>query len=655
MKEITLKIDGHEVKVPEGTTVLEAAKKLNKVIPTFCYHPKLPIFGGCRMCLVYEKNWKRNIIACATPVYEGMEIETENPKTVEERKFILEMLFTRHPLDCPICDKAGECDLQNWGTYYGPQQNPSGITPFEKIRPEENWESEYFEFVSNRCVLCLKCISVCKNVVGADALFQEERGFEILISPDKKPMDEESSCEACGLCVDVCPVGAILFKPFKFNARAWLLKETVSYCNMCSLQCPVSIDHNGKDIYRVRSTADLKICAGAYLGYDIYKKNRLKGALENGKPVDQAKIIGKISELITESPFETALIVSPYSGNETLKAVKNLQEKTGIKVSSTVTTTLLPVIEGFKEETGDYCVLDEEDILNSEKIIIVGNDPSDTNPVISYLFHKNYNEGFFYGKDKKIIFVGDKLLHTKKYSPVFVKKDIKVLTLEDIYQLKPDKNSVIVYSTTTLKGEDAYRIGKLFGIISRETGSKLLILPQEVNAFGVINNLELYYLPDILKSIKDKKIKNLILIGEDIIDHITDEELQEIFMKVDTSAVITPFSDGLSLSCKMAIGCALWLEEEKTTEGFRGVLRSKKAIDGFIPESKILEQIVKNVQETPKALRYEERKEKNFYNYEGFDYPYISLWDFGYIGRRSDNLMNYRFKREARAGVQDGN
>ncbi|WP_457626618.1 2Fe-2S iron-sulfur cluster-binding protein [Persephonella sp.] len=655
MKEITLKVDGCEIKVPEGTTVLEAVKKLNKVVPTFCYHPKLPVFGGCRICLVYEKNWKRNIIACATPVYEGMEIETEHPKSIEERKFILEMLFTRHPLDCPVCDKSGECDLQNWGTYYGPQHNPSNITPFEKIRPEENWESEYFEFVSNRCVLCLKCISVCKNIVGANTLFQEERGFEILISPDKKPMDEESSCEACGLCVDVCPVGAILFKPFKFNARAWLLRETVSYCGVCSLQCPVSIDHNGKDIYRVRSTADLKICAGAYLGYDIYRKNRLKGALENGKPADFTETVKKVAKFITDSPFETALIVSPYSGNETFEAVKKLQEKTGIKVSSTATATLLPVVRGFEEEAGEYTIVNEEDILNAEKIIIIGNDPADTNPVISYLFHKNYDEGFIYGRDKKIFFFGEKPLHTKKYSPVFIKKDIKNLKTEDIYRAEPDEKSVIIYSTTTLKGEDAYKIGKLLGSISKKTGSKLLILPQEVNAFGVIKNLELYYLPDILKDIKEGKIKNLILMGEDIIDHIKDEELQEIFLKLENSVVITPFSDGLSLSCNIAIGCALWLEEEKTTEGFRGVLRSKKSIDGQICEEKIIKQITDNAEEIPDALKQKEKKEDTFYNYEGFDYPYISLWDFGYIGRRSDNLMNYRFKRETRAGVINGN
>jgi NADH dehydrogenase/NADH:ubiquinone oxidoreductase 75 kD subunit (chain G) len=116
MDLVNIKIDGIEVSVAKNTTVLEAAKKIYKLIPTFCYHEKLPIFGGCRMCLVYDVKAKRSIIACGSYVYDGMEIETENEKVKEDRKFILEMLFTRHPLDCPICDKAGECDLQNWGT-----------------------------------------------------------------------------------------------------------------------------------------------------------------------------------------------------------------------------------------------------------------------------------------------------------------------------------------------------------------------------------------------------------------------------------------------------------------------------------------------------------------------------------------------------------
>ncbi|NPA53542.1 MAG: 2Fe-2S iron-sulfur cluster binding domain-containing protein, partial [Aquificae bacterium] len=408
MKKVKVIIDGTPVEVPEGTTVLEAAKKINKIIPTFCYHDKLPIFGGCRMCLVWDKKWKSSIIACGTKVYDGMEIETENEEVLKDRRFILEMLFSRHPLDCPVCDKAGECDLQNWGTYYGPQKNPyDSITPFDKKRPEENWESDYLEFVSNRCVLCLRCVSVCEHVNGASALFQKERGFEILISPDKKPMDTESSCEFCGLCVDICPVGAILFKPFKYKARPWLLKETISRCGMCSLQCPVAIDHDEQNIYRIRSTADLQICAGAYLGYDIQNKNRLKGALKNGSSISFDEAIKEVVSLINENPEKTAIVVSPYSTNESIQIIKKIAEKTGVYLTSTITTDTLPTLQGFEEETEkEYKLPTEEDLLNAEKIVVLGNDIANINPVLSYFFHKNFFEGREIGKDKKIFYMG---------------------------------------------------------------------------------------------------------------------------------------------------------------------------------------------------------------------------------------------------------
>ncbi len=645
MKKVKVTIDGITVEVPEGTTILEAAKKINKIIPTFCYHDKLPIFGGCRMCLVWDKKWKNPVIACGTRVYDGMEIETENEEVLRDRKFILEMLFTRHPLDCPICDKAGECDLQNWGTYYGPQNRPyEGITPFDKVRPEENWESDYLEFVSNRCVLCLRCVSVCENVNGAAALFQEERGFEILISPDKKPMDTESSCEFCGLCVDICPVGAILFKPFKYNARPWLLKETVTYCGMCSVNCPVAIDHDGEKIYRIRSTSDLHICSGAYLGYDIHAKNRFEGGLKNGTPISLDEGIEEITKIVNQNPEKTAIVVSPYSTDETFEVIKEIGEKTGVYLTSTVTLDTLPTIQGFEEETGkEYQLPTEEDIIKAKKIVVLGNDVANTNPVISYLFHKVYFEGREFGEEKEIFYMGESLDRLKKYNPVYKEVLNEELLNKRIRQFaKIDKDTVIVYSTTTLKGEKAYKFGKKLGRISKRTGAKVLIIPQERNAFGLINSFEnLYYLPDILKKIENKEIENIVLIGEDIVQHIEEDKMKEIFMSLKNISVITPFNDGLALSSHIALGSSLWFEEEGTVEGFYG----KKEITPYrkkIQEKDILKRISQDL-EKKEPLR-NEGYSISYYDYEYFINQFIELWDFGYLSKRSDNLTNIKMK-----------
>ncbi len=643
MKNIKVVIDGVAVEVPEGTTVLEAAKKINKIIPTFCYHPKLPIYGGCRICLVYDKKWKTTIIACGTKVYDGMEIETENEDVKRDRKFILEMLFTRHPLDCPVCDKAGECDLQNWGTYYGPQVNNTPFTPFDKVRPEEDWESDYFEFVSNRCVLCLRCVSVCKNIVGADALFQEERGFETLISPDKKPMDTESRCEFCGLCVDVCPVGAILFKPFKFKTRAWLLKETVSYCGMCSLNCPVSIDHDGKIIYRIRSTADLDICNGAYLGYDISGKNRLKGGLLNGKSISLDEALDKTVRIINRSPNETAVIASPFSGNVSLDILNRIIEKSGIKVSSSVTLTLKPVIDGFKESSGvSYNIPDESDLIEAETLIIVGNDITNTNPVLSYYFHKLHFEGKEYGKDKEIIYIGDKPDRIKKYFPKIIKTENEK-ALRHLEEIDSNRKIAVIYSTSSLKGKKAFEAGKILGRMYKKSNIPIFIVPPERNAFGLIKKIKhLIYLPEVFREIEEGNIKNLIIIGEDLLEHIDDEYMNGIFSKLENIITITPFEDGLALSSHIAIGSSLWMEEDEEISGLRGNVKTKASIS-FIQEKTILNKIYDKLSFRSVA---EKQKEKDtiYYDCNYFINPFVEILDFGYFSKRSDNLMNLKLK-----------
>ena len=646
MKKVSITIDGNTIQVPEGITVLEAAKKLSILIPTFCYHEKLPIFGGCRMCLVWDVKAKRSIIACGTEVYDGMEIETLNNEVFKDRRFILEMLFTRHPLDCPVCDKAGECDLQNWGTYYGPQYNVLPLTPFDKIRPEEDWESDYLEFISNRCVLCIKCISVCDNVNGAHALFQEERGFEIVIAPDEKPMDTESSCEMCGLCVDICPVGAIVFKPFKYRARPWLLEEKTTYCGMCSLQCPVAIDHDEKEIYRIRSTADLMVCSGPYLGYDICKSNRLEGGIIDGEKTTLEEAIKKTADIINENSEKTAVVYSNWSTNESIEALNKIVEKTGMLKTATTTLDLKPVIHGFIEEVGEYQLPTQIDVEKAKRIVVVGDDIANTHPVLSYLFGNIYELGKPVEPLKKeIIFIGEKLGRLKKYFPeiIEVKNEEELLNTIEKFD-KFDEGTVIVYSSSYTKGEKAYKIGKAFGKIFKEKGSKILILPVERNAFGVLNNTEgLAYLPEILKRIENGEIENLILIGEEITQHFDEGYLKSVFSKLKNLIVITPFNDGLALSSTVAIGSSLWFEEDGTVEGFRGKKPVRKALKNKTEEREVLEMLDQILQYQPKATR-KSISFSGYYDFEHFEKKHIDIWDFGYFSYRSKNLMNWKMK-----------
>ena len=648
MKYIKIIIDGETVEVPEGTTVLEAIKKLNKVVPTFCYHPKLPIFGGCRMCLVYDKKWKNPIIACGTKAYDGMEIETENEEIKKDRSFILEMLFTRHPLDCPICDKAGECDLQNWGTYYGPQKNITPFSPFDKVRPEEDWQSDFFEFVSNRCVLCLRCVSVCENVVGAKTLYQEERGFEILISPDRKPMDIESSCEFCGLCVDICPVGAIIFKPFKHNARAWLLKETISHCGFCGMNCPVAIDYDDKNIYRIRSTSDLEICVGAYLGYDTYKNNRLKGALLNGKNISVENALKEVSKLINEETDKTAIILSSFSTNEVYQNINEIQKKTGILVSSVGTLTYTPVLEGYKDEYGDeYEPITEKDIIEAKRIVVVGEDVSNVNPVLTYLFSKQYFEGKEFGREKEIFYIGYNPDRIKKFNPTIVefnRYDLINQNWEDQLNIF-DGETVVIYSATTFKGENSYLIGKKLGKLRKK--SKVLITSSGRNLIGQNRYIEnLTDLRKIISLIFEGKIKNLIIFGEDILEHFEGNYLKSLSINLKNIITITPFNDGLAKISNIAIGSSLWMEESGTVDSWRGKVCLKESIKSPITEEFITSRLNNLI---------EDKKDKISIDLsnipvkdEGYIYPDIYLEKFSYFSKRSENIKKLLQKKNIR-------
>jgi len=646
MGKVKIKIDDIELEVEEGTTLLEAIKKLNKVVPTFCYHPKLKIFGGCRMCLVYDKKWKNPIIACGTYVYDGMEIETENEEVRKDRSFILEMLFTRHPLDCPICDKAGECDLQNWGTYYGPQKNITPFTPYDKVRPEEDWQSDYFEFISNRCVLCLRCVNVCENVVYAKTLGQKERGFEIVITPDKKPMDTASSCEFCGLCVDICPVGAILFKPFMHNARAWLLKEDISHCGLCSMNCPVAVDHDGKKVYRIRSTSDLDICLGAYLGYDMIETDRLQGIFVDNKPTGLEEATEKIADILKNYPYETAIIPSQHSTNEVYQLIDEINKKTATYIGSIATITLEETIKGFEQIAGEnYQFPTTTDILEAERIIVLGEDIANVNPVITYYFHKRYYEGKECGKDKDITYIGYNADRIKKFFPEIVELSrYDFINKNWSEKLKIDDKTLLIYSTATFKGKNAFKIGEKLGEIYKNHNAKVLILPYSRNPIGAVNNISKREdLRAILEGIIQGKIKNLIVFGEDLLHHFQEDYLSTILQNLKNLVVITPFKSELEKRANISIGSSLWVEEEGTIDSWRGQVYCKKVINGGIEERVILEKVLEKL----KGVENREYKPLNIEpKDEGYIYKNIALEDFSYFSKRSKNLQDIKQKRK---------
>ena len=245
-KMVSLTIEGRPVTVPEGTSILEAAKTVGILIPHYCYHPALPVAGVCRMCLVDVEKAPKLAPACATSVAEGQVIHTRTEKALEARKGVLEMLLINHPLDCPICDQSGECELQDY-TYQEGRQDSRYREP-KRFNPVEDFGGDVV-YVANRCILCTRCVRFMDDVAHDPVLNVSERGDRAVIG---KFEGADLTHPWASNVVDLCPVGALLSKDFLNKARAWELDRSASICPNCTQGCNAIIETRDNQVVRMR-------------------------------------------------------------------------------------------------------------------------------------------------------------------------------------------------------------------------------------------------------------------------------------------------------------------------------------------------------------------------------------------------------------------
>jgi NADH-quinone oxidoreductase subunit G len=247
MDQVKLTIDGREITAPKGKTVIQAAAEAGIAIPHYCYHPKLSIAGNCRMCLVEIEKMPKLQIACNTQVNEGMVVKTQSPRVLEARQAVMEFLLVNHPLDCPICDQAGECWLQD---YY--MQHDLKESRFVE-RKEHERKREIFGpnvvFDGERCIKCTRCVRFLQEVTGTEELTVINRGDHstIALFPDKT-LDNPLSANVN----DICPVGALTDRDFRFKVRVWFLNTTPSICPGCSTGCNIKIESYQNRIARFK-------------------------------------------------------------------------------------------------------------------------------------------------------------------------------------------------------------------------------------------------------------------------------------------------------------------------------------------------------------------------------------------------------------------
>ena len=371
--KIKIKVDGREVEVPkmmpdwqgkpQPTTMLQACHLAGHEVPHYCYHPKLPIAGNCRMCLVefgtpqlgpdrkpvlnedgtskiaksvlpYEPTTPRGAIACATPISPGMEIYPNSPATKQMREAVLESLLINHPLDCPICDQAGECKLQEYSVQHG--QAESRFVEQKVHKPKAVDLGPRIVLDDERCVLCTRCIRFTKDIVGDDALGIVNRGsYNTIAAWAEGAFDNNYTLNT----VDICPVGALTSKDFRFQMRVWFMKETKSLCTSCGTGCNIVVGSREEKVYRYEPRQNDAVnstwmCDSGRLNYKwIGRADRLqkcgmriaeRGMLEVAWPTALKAISAKLSSAPTGS---VAVIASARQTTEELWLLAKLAKK----------------------------------------------------------------------------------------------------------------------------------------------------------------------------------------------------------------------------------------------------------------------------------------------------------------------------------------
>ena len=336
----TLKIDGQEVTVEKGRTVIQACEQLGIEVPRYCYHPGLRIVGSCRMCLVEIEKMPKLQVACNTQVNDGMVVYTQSDKVKEARRSVLEFLLLNHPLDCPVCDRAGECELQNY--YLKFAQHDSRMRE-NKIKKRKAFPiGPHVMLDQERCVLCSRCIRFCDEVskTGELGIFNKGTWSEVNIYPGK-PLDNNYS----GNVVDICPVGALLDRDFRYQMSVWYLKEQLSVCPGCSNGCNIRIHYNldrtykteGKRIQRLKPRFNDHVnkwwmCDEGRYNYRWLNENRLTEPLikdaEGMKPAEWESVIISVADALKRTLVldgsAAAVIASPQMTNEELYLVRRI-------------------------------------------------------------------------------------------------------------------------------------------------------------------------------------------------------------------------------------------------------------------------------------------------------------------------------------------
>jgi formate dehydrogenase major subunit len=451
MAKIRVIINGQEVLAPLGVTILEAATQAGIDIPTLCHHRALMPIGACRICVVDIKGQRNLQAACAFPISEGMEIETETPRVVAARKLILDMLFSERNHYCPFCEISGDCELQNLGYRYGIDHwvypTYTQAFPLDATR-------KYFVMEQNRCVLCQRCARACGELVANHTLGLRERGAESMIHADANVPFGESTCISCGTCLQVCPTGSLVDRRSSFMGRGDQTERVKSICNKCSVGCGMQIVTRGGNVLRIEGDWDASVNSGLLCKagrFDpLYDERtritrpmlRRKGKLEPASWGDAIKAVAK--RLDDTEAKEIALLVSGDATNEALYLAGRLFQKELRSKNVGLIPGAAP--EWIGKKPGTFA-----DLIGSDMLLLVGANPGQDQPVASFRIKRLVDKGM------RLVVVDD---GENGLAP-FAETTLKLADIGKAIEIADEVDSVTVLYGTGLTEKAARTLKKL--------------------------------------------------------------------------------------------------------------------------------------------------------------------------------------------------
>ncbi len=525
MPDVNLTVDGKKITAPAGTLLIEACKSVGIEIPSFCYYPGLSLQGACRMCVVKIEKMPKLQTACTTTVTEGMIVATDNDEVRQARKAMVELLLGNHPLDCPVCDAGGECELQDMAFSYGASE--SKFIEAKNHKEEQQWSPVVY-FNRPRCILCYRCVRVCGEGMDVWALGVQNRGVSSIIAPNHA---DHLDCEECGMCIDICPVGALTSGSYRYKTRPWEMNHVGTICTHCGDGCKTTLgvrrSDTGAEIVRGDNrdksgiNNDFLCIKGRYAFDFAHHKERLTQPLirKNGKLTpatweEAFELIGTRFREIRDRDGGSAIGV--VGSNRTTNEENYLLSKFARVVLKTNNIdhhrtadfpALAAALHGRPGRTASM-----RDVLSAPAVLLIGNDPTNRHPLLAWQIRTNVRlrrarlyvinsapiklrrqaAGFAVlpagTESKAVAFLGgDEFLYDSLVTDA-TNRDAWI-ALRD--KLRAEQNLVIA-SGSELRGQD---IKTLVSFAAMLPGAKLICLGDYANSHGA-SDMGLY--PDLL-------------------------------------------------------------------------------------------------------------------------------------------------------------